>query len=185
MAYAYMHRLTSAGFGIDGKSFGVFGHDWRTVPPGIWLELMADRELDEHIRSIQPVPGKSLLVLNQTEFLAALKTALHDLDRPDKLENNPLLHSRLVSDQSGTGDHNADHSLILISEIKKAILTLQNSPRDEKYFRVMEKTYLKSARSQEKASEDLNLPFSTYRRHLKAGITRIAQILWQKEINKG
>jgi long-chain acyl-CoA synthetase len=31
-------------------------------------------------------------------------------------------------------------------------------------------------------AELLDLPFSTYRRHLKAGLTRVAELLWQKEI---
>ena len=31
-------------------------------------------------------------------------------------------------------------------------------------------------------AELLGLPFSTYRRHLRAGISKVAEILWQEEI---
>ena len=184
MAYADMHRLGDADFNIDDKSFGVFGHDWRKVPPNIWLELMADRELTEHTH-YQPIRSEEpLIILNKSEFSSAIRSALRDLDRPDKLVNNPLLRSRMLSDLCSEDGQTADPALILISEIKNVILSLQNSPRDAKYFRVLEKTYIKAARSQEKAAENLNLPFSTYRRHLKSGITRVSDILWQKEVNK-
>jgi hypothetical protein len=29
------------------------------------------------------------------------------------------------------------------------------------------------------------VPFSTYRRHLKAGLIRVVDLLWQKEIGAG
>ena len=34
------------------------------------------------------------------------------------------------------------------------------------------------------AAEQLDLPFSTYRRHLTAGIQRLTQMLWQLEIGE-
>jgi predicted DNA-binding protein (UPF0251 family) len=36
--------------------------------------------------------------------------------------------------------------------------------------------------TQEQAAELLDLPFSTFRRHLKHGVTRVAEILWQWEL---
>jgi hypothetical protein len=44
------------------------------------------------------------------------------------------------------------------------------------------RTYFDPAPSQERAAELLDLPFSTYRRHLEGGGTRVGEILWQKEI---
>lgn len=182
MTHAEMHRMETTDFKIDGTNFGVFGHDWRKMPPAIWLEIITDRETDEQVRQAVSVAEEPLLVLDKVEFTIALKNALHDLERPDKLAGNPLLRSRIVADHAEKGSRPGDQAQVLIEEIKKAILTLQSSSRDEKYFRVMEKTYLKSARSQEKASESLGLPFSTYRRHLKNGFLRVNEILWQKEL---
>jgi hypothetical protein len=70
----------------------------------------------------------------------------------------------------------------LQTSIKAAVESLQSSPRQEKLYRALYRTYLKPAPTQEKAAELLDLPFSTYRRHLKAGIARVAEILWQQEI---
>jgi len=184
LTYADMHRIHSAEFKIDSKSFGVFGHDWRKIPANVWMEMLVDRELGQNIQEHTPKSLKPLLILNKAQFQAAVKNALHDLDSPYRLESNPLLRSRLVSVRAGENDQPDDQALILISEIKNAITFLKDFPRDEKYFRALDKTYLKSARSQEKASEDLGIPFSTYRRHLKNGINRLTDILWQKELNQ-
>jgi hypothetical protein len=66
--------------------------------------------------------------------------------------------------------------------VKEAAESLQSSPRDEKLYRALDLTYFHPAPTQEQAAELLNLPFSTYRRHLKAGVTQVADILWQQEI---
>ena len=67
--------------------------------------------------------------------------------------------------------------------IKKAAEQLQESARDAKLYRVLYHTYLHPAATQEQVSEMLDLPFSTYRRHLKSSIERVCEILWQWEIS--
>jgi hypothetical protein len=68
--------------------------------------------------------------------------------------------------------------------IKEAAQTLQIHPRDEKLFRAIDQTYFHPAPTQEAAAELLDLPFSTYRRHLTSGIQRLTEILWRKEIGE-
>jgi hypothetical protein len=72
---------------------------------------------------------------------------------------------------------------VLQNLVKQAVESLQSSPRDEKLYRAVYRTYLNPAPTQEQAAELLDLPFSTYRRHLKAGMTRVIDILWQREIS--
>ena len=43
-------------------------------------------------------------------------------------------------------------------------------------------TYLQPAATQEQAAEVLDLPFSTYRRHLRSGIEELTGRLWLREI---
>lgn len=43
-------------------------------------------------------------------------------------------------------------------------------------------TYRRGAPTQEAAAERLDLPFTTYRRHLLAGIERVAEDLWHREL---
>jgi DNA-directed RNA polymerase specialized sigma24 family protein len=53
-----------------------------------------------------------------------------------------------------------------------------------KQYRALAHTYVHPAPTQEQAAEILDMPFSTYRRHLKEGIDHITEILWQEEIGK-
>jgi len=40
------------------------------------------------------------------------------------------------------------------------------------------------APTQEAAAELLDIPFSTYRRHLTSGIQRLTEILWREEVGE-
>ena len=60
--------------------------------------------------------------------------------------------------------------------------TLAEHPRDDKLWRAVERTYLRPAATQERAAAALGLPFSTYRRHLTQGVSRIVAWLWDQEV---
>ena len=66
--------------------------------------------------------------------------------------------------------------------LDEAAELLKASPREVKLYRVLYHTYLHPASTQEQAAELLDLPFSTYRRHLKAAVARLAEMLWQWEL---
>jgi hypothetical protein len=51
-----------------------------------------------------------------------------------------------------------------------------------KFYRAVYHTYLQPAVTQEQAAEVLDLPFSTYRRHLRSGIEELTARLWAREI---
>jgi hypothetical protein len=88
----------------------------------------------------------------------------------------------LVSDAADRSS--GERSEILKSKIKEAAEALRIHPRDEKLFRSLDHTYFHPASTQEAAAEQLDLPFSTYRRHLTAGIQRLTELLWQLEIGE-
>jgi hypothetical protein len=122
------------------------------------------------------------VVLSQDEFAQAVRQALHDYARPDQLRANPLLRSRLVVERAGAQAAGAERAAALQALIKEAAETLQADPRDVKLYRALHQTHFQPAVTQEQAAELLDLPFSTYRRHLKAGQTRLAELLWQQEL---
>jgi hypothetical protein len=131
-----------------------------------------------------------LIFLSREDFSDAVKQALQDFARPGGLTGNPLLRSRLVSTGStqrvseAAGKGSRERSEVLKSKIKEAAETLRAHPRDEKLFRALDQTYLHPAPTQEAAAELLDLPFSTYRRHLTGGIERLTEILWQQEVGE-
>jgi hypothetical protein len=121
-------------------------------------------------------------VLSEPDFAAAVHEALRAYSRLDTLRNSPLLCSRLVIDLAKPDDGEAERIALLLDLIRDAAKSLEASPREAKLYRVLHRTYLNPAESQELAAEALGLPFSTYRRYLKAAVTRVTDILWHKEI---
>jgi hypothetical protein len=182
-AYADLARLPEADFEVGGRPYGVYGHDWRVTPPMAWLALMGERELAAGTPAAvaRPAGGPPVLVLSEADFAEAVMEVLREYTQPDMLTNNPLLRSRLVSEKAGAASGTAERVMALQNCIQNAAERLQQSPRQAKFYRALYHTYLKPAPTQEKAAELLDLPFSTFRRHLKAGITRLTEILWQQE----
>jgi TolB-like protein/Flp pilus assembly protein TadD len=115
-------------------------------------------------------------LLPNDQFLAALRSALRDFNRPDLLARNLLLQARILagSDAPGPAELRA-----LLSE---TVSTLFASSRDEKVRHALELTYFQSAPKQEVVADRLGLAFGTYRRRLTSGHKRLADWLWQKEM---
>jgi len=183
--YADFKRIPEADFEIGGRRYGACGHDWRATPPMAWLALLAERETATGIVSTTPPKiAEPLLVLSQPDFELAVRNALRDIVRPDVLHHNPLLRSRLIVQRTGLEAGEAERVTTLQALLKEAIGSLQAAPRDLKLYRALYHTYLQPAPSQEKAAELLDLPFSTFRRHLQSGVAQIVSMLWQQEIEK-
>ncbi|MEM1269465.1 MAG: AAA family ATPase [Bacteroidota bacterium] len=162
---------------LDGQPFSLFVHDWREQPPEAWLEGLANR--GQLLASTpQPEPEKPrMVVLDRTEFDEAVKSALAALHRPDRLAGNPLLASRLVLERAA--DEPSETLRLLIEE---AAGTMREDGKRAKYYAAVDRTYLRPAPSQEIAAELVGVPYSTFRRHLKAGLSVISDVLWTMEL---
>jgi hypothetical protein len=181
-AYADLARLPEADFEVGGRRYGVYGHDWRAVSFAVWQELLAQREIAASAQAVAPTDvSEPLLVLSQPQFVEAVQNVLRHFGQEEALQNNPLLRSRLVLERAA---HSSEERIAALQTlVKEAAESLQSSPREEKLYRALYRTYLHPAPTQEQAAELLNLPFSTFRRHLKTGVARVTDILWQREIN--
>jgi hypothetical protein len=87
-----------------------------------------------------------------------------------------------VVDRVGLKADEAERVSVLQTVLREAANTLQESPKEMKFYRVLYHTYFHPAATQEVAAELLDLPFSTYRRHLRTALQRVTEILWQQEI---
>jgi hypothetical protein len=183
--YAGLTRLPEADFEVDGRRYGVYGHDWRAVPPMAWLQLLNERETaDDRSAGSTPSPPSPapLEALSEAEFASAVHDALYNLSRPDLLRSNPLLCSRLVVERVGRAAGERERIGALQELVHQAAEMLQATPRRMKGYRALYHTYFQPAPTQERAAELLDLPYSTFRRHLKAGVEQITAILWRQEI---
>ncbi|MFC7100883.1 hypothetical protein ACFQQB_10685 [Nonomuraea rubra] len=118
-----------------------------------------------------------LAVLSQEEFSEAVRQALRHLARPGALAGSPLTRTRLVAEHPG-----GDPAEALRELLEGTIEALDGDPRSAKLHRALTATFMGGAPTQELAAERLGLPFTTYRRHLTAGVEHVCQHLWQREL---
>jgi hypothetical protein len=162
--------------GLGDDAYTLFVHDWRAVPAQAWLERR------NQLLVAGPAGGPSaatakLAVLSQEEFAEAVRKALRQLSRLDALAASPLTRTRLIAERAGQNPATALGDLL-----RQAIDDLRADPRSIKFHRALSVTFLRSTATQELAAERLGLPFTTYRRHLTAGIERVCADLWQREL---
>jgi hypothetical protein len=184
-AYSDLERVPELEWDQQGRRYGIVAHDWRVTPPAQWLELMAERETAINPPNLsRPKPASPVIALSEPDFAAALRDALKLMSRSLTLRGNALMNTRLVADCAGATANEHQRADALKRLIAEAADSLQATPRDMKLHRAFYHTYLKPAASQEQASEIIDVPFSTYRRHLQAGVDRVTELLWRKELGE-
>ena len=181
--YADLIRLVEVDFAVGGRRYGVYGHDWRASPPLAWLAVLADREVAVTLQTPPALSEPPVLILSQPDFERAVQEALRELRYApaNGLYANPLLRSRLVLQRAGLEAGEAERAAALQRLLRETADSLQTSPREARYYRALYHTYFQPAPTQEQAAELLNLPFSTFRRHLKTGVAHLTQLLWRQE----
>lgn len=182
--YASLDRIPSADFTVGGRRYGVYGHDWRIMPPVAWLALLAERETGLLSDVPPPTPRRSLTVLSKEEFSEAVREALRGWNQMERQAANPLINSRLTAERAHPEDGNLARAEYLQAIFEESLAALARVPRAEKAYRAIYYTYIQPAPTQEQAAELLDLPFSTYRRHLKTGLEWLIARLWGLEIGK-
>ncbi len=172
--------LSNADFVVDEQRYGVYGRDWHTLSPMAWLAAIAERELGNGMPNPTLPTSAPLSTLNEAEFAAAVREALHDFINPNALQNNALLRTQLIVQRAGPDSNGAIRAGVLKKLLQEAAAPLQAAPGQASFFRVLQHTYFQPAATQEQAAELLDLPFSTYRRHLRSGIEYVTESLWQR-----
>ncbi|GAA2632113.1 ATP-binding protein [Actinomadura fulvescens] len=189
--HAGYRRAPAADFHAGGHRL-VYARDFRPGGLEAWLEALVGtapvgtarvgaRQDGTALRDgPAPVASHAVTVaLSREEFATAVRQAFRDLHRPEALARNPLRGCRVVREHGDPRPATAIADLL-----RTAADALRADPRGEKAHRAVDRTYLHPAPTQERAAELLGLPFSTYRRHLTAGLTRVADLLWHWDLNE-
>jgi hypothetical protein len=155
-------------------------HDWRKRSPLAWLELMGKREInEEEITETQNLPAET--ALTEQKFIDAVYDALKQVNNPKKIIGNILLKSKFVQKANNDEPTDLNLALTLADKLTSAIASLENSPKNEALHRVLFRTFINPVGSQEQTADFLYMSFSTYRRQVKKGVERVADILWLEE----
>lgn len=202
-ASGFFQPVRELQFVVGGRRMGVFMQDWRWETPAMWLARIAPEHREGQGQAGLGVPGARSKggteprlgdapaevgvvgdeeLLNQRQaFAGAVRHALKNFHVPDALADNPLVDSALVLKATGaraTSDRKARALQAAITEVVEFLGTV---PKREKLYQALRYTYLEPQGSQEKVAEWLDLPFSTYRGHLRVGIGVLTDILWRKD----
>ena len=95
---------------------------------------------------------------------------------------NPLVNSALVAKAVPAGADRETKARALQAAVREVVELLGTAPKRKKLYQALRHTYLEPKGTQEQVAEWLELPFSTYRGHLRAGTNVVIDILWQKEV---
>jgi hypothetical protein len=155
------------------------------VPPIAWLDALAFKETGTVPSATATATAEPVIVLSEPDFHAAIRSALRSFASPQGLSNNPLLRSRLVLERTGGQASRQERIAALLSILKETAQSLQQTPRNVRLYRALDANYFHPASTQEQAAEILDIPFSTYRRHVQTGVNRLCALLWQRELNSG
>lgn len=195
-AYAGATRFDELAFKNDDKAFGVYGHDWREVPPMMWLDILGEREIAaaasardvEQLQSakrdnvsLESSPSEDR-VLDVGEFAVAVRQALKNLQRPAALCDSVLLDSKIVRQKDDASTSTSTEKIAALQKVlRESCENLNASGRRQLFYEALRLTYLEPAMTQEAAAAQMDVPFSSYRRYLKEGIERVTEELWQRE----
>ena len=123
---------------FGGCHYTVYGIDWRRLSVEAWIDLLGERELTgatgpAAAELLRPPP------LARAAFDAAVRAALRDLHRPERLQTNPLMGSTLASGSEGPT------STGCARPIRAGIDQIGREPRADPLHRVLDRTFVRAA----------------------------------------
>jgi hypothetical protein len=166
-------RVPALDVTIGGRDYGMFAHDMRRTPV---LEFV-ERFVQGHTTRAAPSPP----ALAEEPFADAARLALKQLADPARLADNPLIGARLVLARSPAESTASARGEILRTILLETVASLGSSARSRRLRAALEATFVDPVGTQEDAAEALDLPFSTYRRHLTEGVAAVVAQLWRAE----
>lgn len=181
-------RLSEADFVVDDNNFGMLGHDWRPLPPRTWLALWAE---GRRVAALSAAAAKGRQsrsaaedapAMTRTQMRTALREFLRHWHDEDQIGDNPLLKLHVVR-KAADGDERPKRIEALQQQLSEMIDSFQRSPRRARFYRALYYTYIEPQGSQEMTAEFLDLPYSTYRDHVTAGLELLRDMLWRKEFD--
>ncbi len=166
---------------LHGVPYGWFGYNRRERPVMEWIENYTG-QFDQLAPKPTPPPiGEQVYALERSAFDAAVKDALRKWRKPDRLEQSPLLQSRLVLDRCTAGCGLDEKIKVLRDTLASSVNDFPGADFDDRPRAVLRTTYFEENLKQLAIAQRLNLPFSTYRYHLAQALERLCDVLWRME----
>ncbi|GAA2822890.1 AAA family ATPase [Kitasatospora sp. CM 4170] len=153
---------------VGEHTYGVFGVDWRQVPVETWLRhMMASTSVP-----VQAGPSG----VSRGAFDQAVREALAHWRDPGAFAACALMRVRLAADFDEPVEELRDL-------LRRSVDDLGRDPRGVRARDAVTAGYFSGAPTQEAAARRLNLPYGTYRRHLRQGLDLLCEALWEQELH--
>lgn len=168
---------------------------WR----GLWLGARQAGDRDHALRLLYALHGGHCkrgngVPANGTDpaepmdaaaFKLAVVEALHHYTDARRLAQNPIAAGARASMAQAGGERGngeaQDGVFALRALLRAAVERLGAAPRNHKLLQALEATYL-APRGQKTAAAEMNMAYSTFRRHLRDAREMVAEELWQQEL---
>lgn len=170
--------VRNGAFRVDQTEHQVYRLDWRLVSPAICLAALAD---PRRVVTASATPGP-MRRLDRSAFGSAVHDALRWYGDADALAASALLATHVVVATANGSAAQEDRVAALRALLLDAIAALSRTPKRAKLRRAVDRGYISGAATQQEAAELLDLPLSTYRRHLRSGVALVADFLWRRNL---
>src|SRR5690606_1003588 len=131
----FFARLPEADFCVDGRTYGTFIHDWRTIDPATWLTLWVEgrrmADLSAAARKEKPSGPDQM---SRSTFRNHVRDALRDFTAPDLLVKSPLVDLNFLTEMVEDPDNLFEKATALRQAIAKIVDGFASSPRREKLY---------------------------------------------------
>jgi hypothetical protein len=155
-------------------------YDWRSVTPLQWY-VRCLRSMDAPAGAALPDPERPV-TLDRDQFDAEVRAALRALHDPSRLKLSPLVNASFIGEgPEGRGARATRLRAALLQQIEG----LRGAPQGDRQHRALHATFVDVAENQELAAERLGMAYSTFRRYLAAGVIRVIDELWSRELGEG
>jgi hypothetical protein len=172
---------------VGDATYGLFVNDWRLESFEDWFQAVVSGDVPASVGdgviapARQSPPGEASTgpAPTREEFDEYVRLALQTWRNPAGFAANPLLRQRFLSTPDG------DPASVLRAMVQQAVDALPADLAGVKAHAALVATYFSGGPTQESAARRLGLPFGTYRRHLRAAVTQVSDVLWQAERSSG
>ncbi|MGC4813619.1 ATP-binding protein [Micromonospora sp. DT228] len=169
---------------VGDATYGLFVSDWRLESFEEWFHAVVGGDVPVSVGELDtavPIPPRCSdqrgdAELEREEFDEYVRLALQTWRHPEGFASNPLLRRSFLT---SAGD---DTVVVLRAMVQDAADAMRTDLAGVKAHAALAATYFSGAPTQEAAARRLGLPFGTYRRHLRAAVARVSDVLWEAEV---
>ncbi|MCO7224086.1 GAF domain-containing protein [Pleionea sp. CnH1-48] len=126
--------------------------------------------------------NQQLSELSQKEFCDATNHLLKHYNDSQELISSPLMKCLIARHQiEGSSSSESQHLKNLKLHVSHLIRSFRENPATQLWSRILERSYIQAGADQHTLSEQFNMGYSTFRRHLAKARSHLALELWALE----